>query len=421
MATSAQRGDDGIHGESSWAVTFPGNLRWSNAMQIVKGMAPYGAIAMEEVDRITRRLEARLGEADPDRAWREEWAAMADRVAAVADRAAAEKREITAGHHYMRAGNYYYSAERFIPPGTEKMAMYRKALRAYHAAMERLYPEIERVEVPYERTSLPAYFVRGAGSGQRPTVVLFDGMDNAKEMSVIFAGLDFAKRGINTLAIDGPGQAEALRLRNIHSRHDYEVAGTAAYDYVASRSESIPSASRSWATASAAITRRALPPSRSATPPRSRSVPCIGTFMIGSPATRPSSRPIRARAPPRSSNSAGWWARPTTRPRSNGRRSSRSKASRSGSNARFSSCTARTTGSCRSPRRRSSTSGSARNESTSRFSPSRTAPPSTAKSITASSASTTSATGCLRTCKRPPCDDKVFAARSDPVDADAGA
>src|SRR5262249_47255430 len=174
-------------------------------------------------------------------------------------------------------------------------------------------------------TSLPAYFVRGAGSGQRPTVVLFDGMDNAKEMSVIFAGLDFAKRGINTLAIDGPGQAEALRLRNIHSRHDYEVAGTAAYDYVASRSESIPSASRSWATASAAITRRALPPSRSATPPRSRSVPCIGTFMIGSPATRPSSRPIRARAPPRSSNSAGWWARPTTRPRSNGRRSSRSE------------------------------------------------------------------------------------------------
>ena len=68
-------------------------------------------------------------------------------------------------------------------------------------------------------------------------MVLFDGMDNAKEMSVIFAGLDFAKRGINTLAIDGPGQAEALRLRNIHARHDYEAAGIPAYDYVASRPE----------------------------------------------------------------------------------------------------------------------------------------------------------------------------------------
>jgi len=226
--------------QSSWAVHFPGNLRWSNAMQIVKGMVPYAAVAMAEVDRIGQRLAARAGEADPDRAWREEWAAEADRVAAVADKAAAEGREITAGNHYMRAGNYYYSAERFIPPGADKMAMYRKALRCYQAAMARLYPDIERVEVPYENASLPAYFVKGRGSGRRPTVVLFDGMDNAKEMSVIFAGLDFAKRGINTLAIDGPGQAEILRLRNIHSRHDYEVPGTAAYDYIAACPEVDP-------------------------------------------------------------------------------------------------------------------------------------------------------------------------------------
>src|SRR5262249_29327055 len=68
----------------SWAVHFPGNLRWTNAMQIVKGMAPYAAVAMDEVDRIARRLEAARGEADLHRAWREEWAAMADRVAAVA-------------------------------------------------------------------------------------------------------------------------------------------------------------------------------------------------------------------------------------------------------------------------------------------------------------------------------------------------
>ena len=225
---------------SSWAVHFPGNLRWSNAMQIVKGMVPYGAAAMDEIERIGQRLEARAGEDDPDRAWREEWAAMADRVARAADAAAAQRRDITAGHNYMRAGNYYYSAERFIPPGPEKMAMYREAMRCWRAAMDRLHPEIERVEVPYGSTSLPAYFVQGRGGGRRPTVVLFDGMDNAKEMSVIFAGRDFARRGINTLAIDGPGQAEALRLRNIASRHDYEVPGAAAYDYVAARPEVDP-------------------------------------------------------------------------------------------------------------------------------------------------------------------------------------
>jgi dienelactone hydrolase len=243
LSTSQRAGETEMatgDAEATWAVHFPGNLRWSNAMQIVKGMVPYAAVAMDEVDRIGRRLKARAGEADLDRVWREEWAAMGDRVARAADTAAAEGRQITAGNHYMRAGNYYYSAERFIPPGAEKMEMYRKALRCYGAAMERLYPEIERVEVPYENSSLPAYFVKGRGNGRRPTVVLFDGMDNAKEMSVVFAGLDFAKRGINTLAIDGPGQAETLRLRNIHSRHDYEVPGTAAYEYVAGRPEVDP-------------------------------------------------------------------------------------------------------------------------------------------------------------------------------------
>jgi dienelactone hydrolase len=226
--------------ESNWAVTFPGNLRWSNAMQIVKGMVPYGASAMAEIDAITQRLKARSGEGDPDAAWKEEWSKEADRVAAVGDAADAEGRKITAGNQYMRAGNYYYSAERFIPPGEEKLAVYAKALSRYQGAMTRLHPEIERVEVPYENSSLPAYFVKGRGLGRRPTVVLFDGMDNAKEMSVIFAGLDFAKRGINTLAIDGPGQSEPLRLRNIYSRHDYEVAGTAAYNFVAALPEVDP-------------------------------------------------------------------------------------------------------------------------------------------------------------------------------------
>ena len=162
----------------------------------------------------------------------EEWSREADRVAKIGDEADAEGHSITAGNQYMRAGNYYYSAERFIPPGEEKLAMYRKALRCYQGAMQRLHPDIERVEVPYEGQALPAWFVKGKGLGKRPTVVLFDGMDNAKEMSVIFAGLDFAKRGINVLAIDGPGQSEPLRLHNIPSRHDYEAAGIPAYDYV---------------------------------------------------------------------------------------------------------------------------------------------------------------------------------------------
>src|SRR5262245_11471079 len=126
----------------NWVETFPGNLRWSNATQIVKGMVPWAAAAMGEIDLVTQRLQKRERESEPDRAWKEEWERMGDQVAAIADKAAAEGRQVTAGNNYMRAGNYFYSAERFVTPGPEKMAVYEKALRCYKAALARLYPNV---------------------------------------------------------------------------------------------------------------------------------------------------------------------------------------------------------------------------------------------------------------------------------------
>ena len=139
--------------------------------------------------------------------------------------------------YYLRAGNYYYTGERMVAPGEQKIAIYRRALRCYQEGLKRRYPNLEIVEVPYEGAVLPAYFLKTPQSGRRPTVVLFDGLDNCKEMSVLFAGAELAFRGFNTLAIDGPGQGEALRLRNLPARYDYEVPGTAAYEYVAARDD----------------------------------------------------------------------------------------------------------------------------------------------------------------------------------------
>ena len=219
----------------TWIEQFPGNLTWSNAALVTKGMAPYGAVALGEIDEVCERLKARQG--DPD-AWREEWCAMGRRLERAADAAAGEGRELTAGNYYLRAGMYYFTGERFVVPGEEKREIGRKALQCQHAGLERRYPNLERVEVPYEKTTLPALFMQAPGaSGRAPTVVVFDGMDNCKEMSVLFAGLEFARRGWHTLAIDGPGQGESLRLRGLHARHDYEVPGAAAYEYVAGRRE----------------------------------------------------------------------------------------------------------------------------------------------------------------------------------------
>ncbi len=222
----------------TWITEFPGNFVWSNAALVTKGMAPYGAVALGEIDEVCERLRPRQGEPD---AWREEWCAMGQRLEAVAAAADAAGHAMTAGNYYLRAGMYYFTGERFVPPGDDKARIGRKALECQHAGLRRRYPNIEFVEVPYELTTLPALFMKAPGaSGRAPTVVVFDGMDNCKEMSVLFAGLEFAARGMHTLAIDGPGQGESLRLRGLSSRHDYEVPGAAAYDFVAARADVDP-------------------------------------------------------------------------------------------------------------------------------------------------------------------------------------
>jgi len=218
-----------------WTDHFGDNLAWSNATLVTKGMAPYGVVALGEIERIGEKLQARANDKE---AWWQEWCAMGDHVAQMADDAVARGRDLTAGDYYLRAGYYYYTGERMVYPGELKTKIYDKAIRCFNAGFKRRFPKFERVEVPYENTTLPAYFIKARGAkGRAPTVVVFDGLDNCKEMSALFCGLEFSRRGFNTLAIDGPGQGETLRLRQIASRYDYEVPGSAAYDYVAGRSD----------------------------------------------------------------------------------------------------------------------------------------------------------------------------------------
>ena len=227
----------------SWRMQFPGNLAWSNAALVTKGMAPYGAVALAEIDEVCARLALR--QAEPQ-AWCEEWSALGERLEAQAEAASRLGHERTAGSAWLRAGMYFFTAERFVYPGPEKQALGARAIRCQQAGLLRRYPRIEAVEVPFGETTLPALFMKAdpaVADGRRaPTVVVFDGMDNCKEMSVLFCGLEFAARGWNTLAIDGPGQGESLRLRGLYARHDYEVAGTAALEWALPRTEVDPQA-----------------------------------------------------------------------------------------------------------------------------------------------------------------------------------
>ena len=217
---------------------FPGNFVWSQSMMSIIDMAAWGAASMGEVDQVGKRLKNREGD---NEAWFIEWHAMGEDMERKAKAAAQANHQLTAGTYYLHAGVYYLYSERFIPPGERKFASYRHSMHCFEEGYKRRYPNVERVEVPYESGgSLPAFYMKAPGTGYKPTVVCFDGLDLSKEMSILFAGIELANRGISTLAIDGPGQGEALRLRNIPSRYDYEVPGTAAYDYVAGRADVDP-------------------------------------------------------------------------------------------------------------------------------------------------------------------------------------
>lgn len=213
---------------------FPDNFVWSQQMNSMIDMANWGASSMGEIDQVGRRLKNKQGDGE---AWFTEWAAMAEEQERKAAAAVAQNHPLTAGTYFLHAGVYHLYAERFIPPCERKRESYRKAMYCFEEGYKRRYPTIERVEVPYEGKSLPAFFMKAPGAGPKPTVVCFDGLDSSKEMSVLFIGVELANRGINTLAIDGPGQGEALRLRDIPSRYDYEVPGAAAFDYVAARAD----------------------------------------------------------------------------------------------------------------------------------------------------------------------------------------
>ena len=58
---------------------FPGNYRWSIALLLALGGAPWGGAEMGEIHRIGLRLKDRVGD---DQAWYEEWTGMAAHLSA---------------------------------------------------------------------------------------------------------------------------------------------------------------------------------------------------------------------------------------------------------------------------------------------------------------------------------------------------
>lgn len=217
---------------------YPGNYRWSAEMLVILSAASFGGPDICEAERTVRPLRGRVGD---DEAWFRAWCKGGDGLRARAMAAESAGHALTASSNYLRASFAYQSADHFRQPkDDDALAAYRDSLecfRKFAALTDR--PRIEVVELPSEAGSFPAYFVHAENTtgGRNPCVVRFGGFDTQKEMQYMRGTTELTRRGFSVLLVDGPGQGEAIRFRGLHMRHDFEVAGSAALDYLATRGD----------------------------------------------------------------------------------------------------------------------------------------------------------------------------------------
>jgi dienelactone hydrolase len=224
-----------------WFRFFPGDrpedYRWSSAFALILGTTHWGGSTLSEVYRVGERLADKVGDDD---AWFAEWRLAGDKAKALADEEDRAGHRLTAAEAYQRACCYYQVGERFrLPKDDAALAAYRDSVACFKRFAERIDgPAIVPVEVPFEDGTLPAYFVDAAASGDSgpgPAVVFFDGLDISKELQFSLGVRELSRRGVKCLIVDGPGNGESIRFNDRPLRYDYEVAGTAAYEYLAAR------------------------------------------------------------------------------------------------------------------------------------------------------------------------------------------
>ena len=208
---------------------------WSfNVMRIIS-QGHFGGGQFSEIYETVRRIR----EGDRD-SWHIEWAKLAEATETLGREADQAGHTDSATARFSRATEYWRMADFMLPPSDpRRLPAYKRSLACFASAMPNFPTTVERVHIPYERTTMPGYFIHGAGQEPgraRATVLFFGGADSTAE-ELYFTAPGIWARGYSCLIVDGPGQGATLRLQGIASRFDYEVPVSAAIDYVVGRPE----------------------------------------------------------------------------------------------------------------------------------------------------------------------------------------
>jgi 2,6-dihydroxypseudooxynicotine hydrolase len=140
--------------------------------------------------------------------WAPAWLRVGDEHRAIAEDAERHGQALTAAEAFQRAA-WSYHLGKFLwfedPALHDRLSALNVA--TYRRAIPHLDPPAERLELPFEGAVIPGNLRRPRGVRRPPLVLLVPGLDSVKEELFAMEN-DFLKRGLATLAVDGPGQGE---------------------------------------------------------------------------------------------------------------------------------------------------------------------------------------------------------------------
>jgi alpha-beta hydrolase superfamily lysophospholipase len=169
----------------------------------------------------------------------EDFVTAAFRLAAEAEAYAKEQEALghrtTASLYYQNASHLYRMGDYgLIEITDEKLEHYRKLVETYRIGKQLATDEsVECVEIPFEGKTLPGYLVLPDNPPDKvPVTIVIAGATGYKEEN--YAHLKYVvERGMAALVYDGPGQGEALLMRDVHYTVDnFERSVQAAIDWL---------------------------------------------------------------------------------------------------------------------------------------------------------------------------------------------
>ena len=167
--------------------------------------------------------------------WCGAWSERARVHEALGREALALRQFVSAGEHLSRAAvTYHFAKYLFVQDMNQLRAAHRKAVDCLTLALPHLDPPGERVLIPYEGQHLAGVLRLPRGIRRPPLVLMTMGLDSTKEELGTFE-LTFLRRGMATLAFDGPGQGEAEYAFPI--RADYENVVGPVIDWLTTRAD----------------------------------------------------------------------------------------------------------------------------------------------------------------------------------------